>query len=376
MRRPLFLAAVFLLATATLAGAASAQVLTGIVLQGDSVTPARGVLVEVRANSLGEPVRALTSARGAFRITLASADTVRARVLRPGFRPTVAPPVFVATGATRELRIVLGNQPVTLAAVTVREARVCGERADAAAWQLWEQARTVLHATALTERDTSLIVRTLEFQGPATPRGETTVWDSTIAFVPVDPEFPRAHYDSLFRYGFIRQNGDRITTYYAPNARVLLDERFVMTHCFRVAESSASPPGLVGVRFEPVRPGRTVDIEGTFWLDAKRFLLRQIDFGYANPPRGHRVAGTGGFVTFAELGTGHWVMSEWSVRMSTLMDYKWKRGAHGLWSRNQLIVTVLRGDELLYHQPAGDSLATRIVPRHPRLLDFAGRPPQ
>jgi hypothetical protein len=315
------------------------------------------------------------------------------RVLRPGFRPLVSAPVFVAGGATRDLKLVLGNQALTLSTVKVRESRVCGERADAAAWQLWEQARTVLQTTALTERDTTLTVRTLEFQGQATPGGATIVKDSTIMWVPVDAEFPRAHYDSLFKRGYIRRNTDSVTTYYAPNAQVLLDERFVMSHCFKVAEADSTPAGMIGVRFEPMRTPRYdyTDIVGTFWLDSASYLLRQIEFGYANPPRTHRVYGTGGFVVFTRLGTGHWVMSEWSIRMASRVVFRerWGRlrkedgsyymerngvtpqeGArvtsdHLLWARSQMIVTVHHGGQLLFHEPAGDSLATRLIPFTP-----------
>lgn len=384
-----------LLAAAACSAAATSglqsQALNGTVLRADSLTPASGVLVEVRVGRTREPLRVLTNQRGAFRLALPAADTVRVRVLRPGFRPAVHPPVYVAVGATRELRIVLADQPLTLAATTIRESRVCGERADAAAWQLWEQARTVLQTTALTERDTALTVRTIEFQGQATPGGATVIKDSTVAFVPVDPEFPKAHYDSLFQRGYIRRNDDTVTTYYAPNANVLLDERFVRTHCFRVAESDSTPRGMIGVRVEPARSPRHTDIVGTFWLDSATFHLRQIEFGYLNPPRNHRVIGTGGFVIFTRLGTGHWIMSEWSIRMASLVVYREARqrlrredgtyimernginplegfrvtSDYNLWSRNQLIVSVHRGDQLLFHEPTGDTLSARIIPMKP-----------
>lgn len=367
------------------------QAISGTVLRADSSTPAQGVLVEMRLGGSREPLRVLTNQRGGFLLALPAADTVRVRVLRPGFRPAVHPPLYVATGATRELRMVLADQPFTLAATTIRGSRVCGERADAAAWQLWEQARTVLQTTALTERDTALTVRTIEFQGQATPGGATVIKDSTVAFVPVDPEFPKAHYDSLFQFGYIRRNDDTVTTYYAPNANVLLDERFVSSHCFRVAEGDSTPRGMIGVRFEPARSPRFTDIVGTFWLDSATFHLRQIEFGYINPPRNHRVLGTGGFVAFTRLGTGHWIMSEWSIRMASMVwtaearqrlrkddgTYYMERnglvplegyritGDYSLWSRNQLIVTVHRGGQLLFHEPTGDSLASRIIPMKP-----------
>jgi hypothetical protein len=84
-------------------------------------------------------------------------------------------------------------------------------------------------------------------------------------------------------------------------------------------------------------------------------------------------------------------MSEWSIRMASMVwtaearqrfrkddgTYYMERnglipaegyritGDYSLWSRNQLIVTVHRGDQLLFHDPAGDSLAARIIPMKP-----------
>ncbi len=373
---------------------ASAQVVSGTVFMPDSTTPVANVLVELRVGtapgSAGAPVRALTDAQGVFRIRLRAADTVRVRVLRPGFRPVVEPPAFVDLGETHAMRIVLTQVPVTVATVEVHGSPVCGERADAAAWQLWEQARTALQTTVLTERDTSLHVRTVEFQGEATPTGAVVVKDSSILDVPLEGPFAPAHYDSLFRWGYIRRVRDTVT-YYAPNASVLTDERFVLGHCFQVVSADSTPAGVVGVRFEPARRPRSsyTDIAGIFWLDASSYLLRQIDFGYVNPPRGHRVPGIGGQVLFTQLATGHWVMTDWMIRMASVVVNMgpWERqrredgstimtrdgvaplyGAtvrsnYGLWARAQRIVSVQQGDRLLYHDPDAEAIARRAIPR-------------
>ncbi|HET8770789.1 MAG TPA: carboxypeptidase-like regulatory domain-containing protein, partial [Gemmatimonadaceae bacterium] len=351
-------------------------------------------LVELRVGSApttsAEPVRTLTDARGVFRFRLRSADSVHVRVLRPGFRPVVAPSAFVRPQETIDLHIVLTQLPVRVATVEVHGSAVCGERADAAAWQLWEQARTVLQSTVLTERDSSLRVRTVEFQGEATPKGAVVVQDSSILDVPLERPFAQAHYDSLFRWGYIRRARDTVT-YYAPNASVLTDERFVLGHCFQVVAADSTPAGVVGVRFEPARRPRFgyTDIAGVFWLDATNYLLRQIDFGYVNPPRGHQVLGTGGHVLFTQLATGHWVMSDWMIRMANLVLHRgpWERqrredgsyymerngvipleaalvrGNYGLWARAQRIVSVQQGGQLLYFDEDAAAIARRAIPR-------------
>jgi hypothetical protein len=343
-----------------------AQTLTGTLLLPDSVTPAAQVLVEVSVGARA-PLRLLTDGRGVFRTRLPAADSVRLRVLRPGFRPFAPPAVRVAAGETREVRVVLAEQPVTIATVNVRESRVCGERADASAWQLWEQARTVLQSIELTERDSSLTVWTVEYQGDATPGGATVVQDSTIMQVPVEPPFPPVYHDSLFRYGYIRRVRDT-TTYYAPNASVLADRRFVETHCFRVAEADSAPRGLIGVRFEPQRPPRHTGIAGTFWLDEESYLLRQIEFRYVNAPVNHRIPGTGGYVLFTQLASGHWVMNEWAIRMPGLV------ASRGLRVRSRIVYRVQQDETTLLHDAAADSLARRRMPRTPPPPRRTGRP--
>lgn len=364
-----------------------AQVLTGTVLLPDSTSPAVRALVEVTVGTR-PPVRLLTDGRGAFRSRLAAADSVRLRVLRVGFEPFVVPTVRVAAGETRELRVVLADAPVTIAAFNVRESRVCGERADAAAWRLWEQARTVLQSVELTERDSSLIVWTVEYQGDATPGGATVVKDSTIIQVPVEPPFPPVHYDSLFRHGYIRRVRDT-ATYYAPDATVLTDPRFVAAHCFRIAEADSSPTGLIGVRFEPQRKPRETGIAGTFWLAEDGLLLRQIEFEYVNAPRGHWTPGTGGFVLFTELTSGHWIMSEWAIRMASPVWTRGRRerqrradgsfymsadglnplegyavrGDDGLWLRSRIVYRVEQAGIPLLYDAAADSLRLRGVRR-------------
>lgn len=376
------------LALGALSAPLAAQRIAGTVLLPDSTTAAVRVLVEVRAGAR-PPVRVLTGQGGGFLVPVPPGDTVRLRVLRPGFRPVPAPPVVVAAGETRTVRLVLTAEPVTIARVEVRESRVCGERADAAAWQLWEQARTVLQSIELTERDPAIRVWTVEFQGEATPGSAVVVKDSTVLDVPVEPPFPPVYYDSLFRLGYIRRVADT-TTYYAPNASVLADPRFVESYCFRMAGADSTPEGLVGVRFEPQRRrwGAYADIAGTFWLDRETHLLRQIEFGYVNPPANHRVPGIGGYVLFTRLGSGHWIMHEWMIRMGGVV---WNRGPRqrfrradgtyhmerngvipleghvmrgdtGLWARSRIVYRVQLDETTLLYDAQADSLSRRAIP--------------
>ncbi len=331
-----------------------AQVATGVALFPDSVTPAARVLVEVRT-SRGRTSRVLTDARGAFRVRLAQADTATVRLLRPGLRPTVDVPRFVDAGREVDVRLVLSNNRVALAAVTVTATpdRTCRENASGA--QLWREARTVLHSAVLTERDTAMQIRAVEYEGPPQDDGSVAIVDSTLRVVPLAERFGRPHYDSLYRFGFIRRNAPGVTTYYAPNAELLADERFIATHCFLTAPEDTVADDLIGVRFEPLDRPRYTDVAGTVWLDVETYELRRIEFSYVNPPLRHRVDGTGGEIEFARLPTGHWITREWTMR--TALPSK---GDGARWATRHVVFQVTLDENLILRDGAMDRLARRV----------------
>jgi hypothetical protein len=253
------------------------------------------------------------------------------------------------------VRLVLTDDRVALAAVTVTAAtdRACRENASGA--QLWDEARTVLHSTTLTERDSAMQIRAVEYEGAPLDDGEIAMADSTLRVVPLAELFGRAHYDSLFRFGFIRRNSPGVTTYYAPNAELLADERFVATHCFLMAPEDTVADDLVGVRFEPLNRPRYTDVAGTVWLDVATYELRRIDFTYVNPPLRHRVEGTGGSVEFAALPTGHWITRAWTTR--TALPAK---GDGARWATRHVVFQVTLDERLILRDGAMDQLARRV----------------
>ena len=354
----------------------SAQTVNGLVLLPDSVTPAAHVLVELRAVA-GSPSRVLTDTKGRFAFRLRAPDTVTLRAMRPGLRPTVAAPRFIAAGKVLDLRLVLGTDRVTLAAVTVTatENRICGSSKDGAAFQLWNEARTVLHSTVLTERDTALQIRAIEYEGRPDAGGSVQMTDSTLRVVPLGEAFGVAHYDSLFRFGYIRRNSPGVTTYNAPNAQLLADERFVSQHCFRMAPDDTLADDLVGIRFEPGFRPRYTGVAGTLWLDVATYKLRRIEFEYVNPPLHHRTEGTGGSIEFTELSTSHWITQNWTILMSNpvagiVFASAGSTGAarrsgmltedYALWARRQVVFQVTLDESLLMRDSAADQLARRV----------------
>lgn len=367
----------------------SGQVLSGRVVHPDSTSPVHGVLVVVETHSFGT-LRTLTDSRGAFRVRLPQPDSARVRVLRIGFRPHDSPAFYVDDRVTEPLLIVLENAPYAMSMVTITSESRCGRRADDEGWRRWEQALTVLHRVNLTREDTSLTIRVVEYDGLTTEDNVTRIRGDSLKLVTNAPPLPAAHYDSLIERGFVRENpGDSAMYYYAPDAQLLADARFAPAYCFHSTEPAAGDSTLIGVAFSPVWRRRTTDIEGTLWLDKDSFELRRIDFEYVQLPRGHNIRGPGGYVAFRQLPTGHWIISEWLIRMAKEIRFFGRYSedidsvyvghalpAHlrarivttkfGLWARGQMVVSVQQGTEQLYGDLQAELLARRAQIREKR----------
>lgn len=348
---------------AVLPSAAAAQQVSGTVVRADSTTPAAQLLVEWRAGA-GPLQRVLTDERGRFVLRLRGADSVRIRLLRPGYRPQVVPAFFVDAATVVSPRVVLENRPIVLATVRVQEHQVCAGRGETAAWTLWEQARVAMQAVTLAERDPTLVVEAVEWAGTG-PAGETpAIEPSSITRTATTALRSGAQRDSIFRFGYVRRTSD--TSYYeAPVPEVLTDDRFAERYCFTVVDADSTPDGLTGVRFEPrARPGPGIaEVTGVFWLDRERYLLRAVEFSYINVPPHHRVAGLGGHLRFVELPSGHWLMHDWLFRMPDLFVTRQSRGNRGLRAEGRTVYTVRRAGETLY----ADSAAAALARQDPRL---------
>lgn len=363
---------------------AESQTLRGTVVHRDSVTPAAGLMVEVQTTNAGA-FRTLTDSRGLFALRVPGPDSLRVRVLRIGFAPTVMPATYFGGDGSAPLRIVLADTRYYLSGVTVVGDSRCGKRSDQEAFLLWEQARMALSAVVLAEDDTSLRFRIVEYDGETTIDGVTRIRsDSVLRLVTARLPASDAYYDSLFQRGYVRRNlPDSAMTYYAPDARVLVDERFTPRYCFRMAAADSEAQGI-GVAFAPVERRSSTDIEGTLWLDRASLELQRMDFEFVQLPRDHNVRGPGGYVQFAKLPTGHWIMSEWMLRMAQpvhaldkcgnnwrgvpiVVPVKTEKGGCGhvvshktiLWGRSQTVASVMKGDLRLFFEEYAESLARR-----------------
>jgi hypothetical protein len=102
--------------------------------------------------------------------------------------------------------------------------------------------------------------------------------------------------------------------YAAPDAKLLLSDEFVATHCFRALPVRRADT-LRGLEFQPV-PGRALpDVRGAIWVNRTSSELRHLEYGYTGLPGLVQSLGPGGRLEFIRLNSGEWIVSHWFIRM-------------------------------------------------------------
>ncbi|MCA0377425.1 MAG: carboxypeptidase-like regulatory domain-containing protein [Gemmatimonadetes bacterium] len=305
---------IFLLTALLLPGAIDAQAIRGRVLLPDS-TPLSGILVQaVRAGR--DTSRALSSATGAFTLTLRGAGRVELSAKRIGHRP-VTQVVDVGAGETAVVTLVAVPSPVELPRVLAARDGACRPRTEGAATvvAVWEQARIALEASLLAAEAGPIVGQWLEHRGTLSPDALVVRERSlSVREHPTTQVFRSVPPAALLTRGYVTQERDGIE-YLAPDQQVLLSPEFSNSHCF----SLRSAPGdtLIGVAFEPNdanAPSR-IDIAGVVWLDRQSFELRAVDFRYTGPTEAAPPELRSGRVAFAKLDDGRWVVTSWKARL-------------------------------------------------------------
>jgi hypothetical protein len=307
---------------ALLAGVASplaAQQLRGTVLLPDSSSRAPGVIVELLTPGGALVERTLTNPRGEFTLTAKGPGDYSARALRVGFRPTIVPAVALASpGSVATVTIVLNALPISLDAIAVIANEQCRLRPDSGqmVYRVWNEASKALLSSRLSATGAPLIAEWITYSRLTDPadrrvaeqRVRTTRSATLSVFASWDAE-------SLAVNGYVVARGDS-STYYAPDARVLLSDAFAAGHCLRLQRASADSSALIGVHFEPAtRRENFNDITGTFWVDRASAELRSLDFAYTGLPKIANEARPGGHVEFTHLSSGNWVINRWFLRL-------------------------------------------------------------
>lgn len=300
---------------------AHAQVITGSVTLPDGATPAVGIIVTASADSGKTTTRALTNLRGEFSIRLPSSGRYAVQALRIGFRPTIGPSVVVADGETATAKIVLVAEAVALTTVNIRDRETCRVNADTGLMvaRVWEEARKAMLSTQLGASGVPLVAEWIEYDRTLdsasrvvrSQRVRTSRNPTTHAF----RSRSAAYLDTA---GYVTSDASG-TTYFAPDAEVLLSDQFAAAHCFRLAEPPRDAPHLIGVAFQPIRDRREMrEIQGTLWLDRTTDELRALEFRFTSLNDVAIAAGAGGRVEFLRLREGSWLVSRWNLRMPQL----------------------------------------------------------
>ena len=309
-----------------------AQVVRGTVTERGSGTPIPGVVISLVDARDSVAATALTNEEGAFEIRAPEPGRFSLDAKRIGVRRTRLPAFTISAGETVRRDVEIEPVPVVIASMRVTGTSQCLQRPaeNERTAALWEDARAALTATMIARRSRSPVDSVVRF----TRKLDATTW--RVLFeerhrVPasMDRPFRSLPADELSRDGYVRANADGTTSYYAPDADVLLSDRFLVDHCFRVERGAGPHAAHVGLAFEPI-PGRRVpDVRGVLWLDGKSAELRTLDFRYTWLPHDTRPEDYGGSVSFFRTLAGRWIVRSWRIRMPEFGLERWAERANG-----------------------------------------------
>jgi len=313
----------FLTLTLSWPQAATAQSVHGQLRDPDTGFPIPGALVRLVTDEGREVVGYLSTNEGQFLLRAPIPGRYRVKADRIGYTPTWSAEVMVQASAMVLVDLEMRPEPVALSELEVVADQVCRIRPEdgLGVSRVWEEVRKALTIQAWTGSERLHRFRIAHVESQLDPDGDvvaTEVSEETGFFDQVP--FRSLPVEVLQRDGYVQDQNPLKTDYYAPDASVLLSDRFLETHCLRLTTDEHAE-GRIGVAFEPMRTDRAVDIEGVLWVDRESAELRQLEFRYT-PSRWRRRDLAGGRVEFDQLADGSWVVRRWVIRMPTRMGYK------------------------------------------------------
>ena len=318
MRR--YLTVAILLAAARSTAAQSVRV---TVVEGTNRAPVVGAIVSLIDSAGIIARRGLSDDRGRVSLRAAKGGRYHVRADRIGFRGLDSGPVVVPDTGTINFGIVMPDEPVVLAEISVTsESRCVNDPGTAAGTaSLWTEIRKALDATAIAKGAglsfTMALWRRelnadLKLKFEQTDTVETSVPRPFFAADPV----------ALVTQGYVVP-GEKGSTYFGPDEATLLSPGFLATHCFHLNRRVIAGRSQLGLRFEPVAGRKLPDIAGTMWVDTDSRALSEVDYRYRNVGPEERLGGTAtGRVEFMALPEGWWVVSRWNIRMPHLQEVR------------------------------------------------------
>ncbi len=298
-------------------GLLSGQVVQVRVVDSASRAAAPSALVSLLGADGAPRARRLTDLQGVVRFVGVEPGRYRLEVSRIGSETRTVGPFTLSTARdTVRHRVALAPRQLVLPDVNVTALDVaCDARgvAGTESAEVWAEAGKALSVVLLTEESVRPLVWRWRWEQTLNRRRQPRDSARSAASYTREPPFRSTGSADIRDDGFIEVRGSR-AVFHVPDARMLLDESFLDTHCFRLDVESRRLEGLVGLRFVPLA-GRTVpEINGTLWLDRAGADLREVTFEYVNVPEVLRVAGPfGGTVTFASVPGVGWIVNRWVV---------------------------------------------------------------
>jgi hypothetical protein len=302
-----------------------AQLLTVRLRDPVADSPIAGAVLRIVRDKSTKPGlvdQALSDDSGTVRLRPA-AGTVRVSVHRIGFEPSLSNPIVVEVGRSVETQLQMRPIRAPLPALTGEKRRQCRPDGSSSpgASLLWEDVRTALDATVLTQTQWDVPLRITTFRRELNLSGELRRQSVLKSVVARRPPIGALSPDSLTVRGFV-VSSPRDVDFTAPDASLLLSDQFIQTHCFYPipgAAGGANAKGAtLGLRFESVTKAHVTDVNGTFWLDRATNELRSLEFSYVGLPDELKRAKLGGGEEFRRLGNGAWIVSHWFIRKPLL----------------------------------------------------------
>lgn len=315
------------LAAAALAAAepAYAQIIRGQVVDASTGAPIQGAFVVLLDSAGVHWGETLSGDGGAFVVRAPRPGRYVLRAERIGYADRLSDTLRLAQGQVLTYRFAIGVKPVNLEGLKVTTGKGrCRMPRDVGAEtsMLWGQIRQALSIAVWGEEERGVAYQIETWSRTRDVRSLAILADT----VRIRSGYGRRLFTSksarsLGSKGYIRREADGSYTFYGLDARTLLSDGFLDSHCFRVEAAGQDQKGLIGLAFKPVHRNGPPDITGTLWVDRATAQLRYLRFTYDEIPSLQQSSSTlplksfGGRVDFRRLDNGSWVVRRWWLRM-------------------------------------------------------------
>ena len=301
-----------------LGGVAEAQTIRGQVVEatgGSGVGLGFVVLLGPDGKEVG---RALADNGGRFVIRAPGAGRYRLRSERIAYRATTSAAFDLAADQVLDYRL-----EVTAIAIRLEEIRIAGEtrcrvrpEEGRATATLWDEARKALAAVAWVETGQQLRAKVRTYERDLDPGLKVVREQSRVRSGMLNRGFRAVSPAQLAEKGYVEKFPDGSILFHGPDAQVLFSDGFLNTHCFRLEPPrDSTPPGLLGLGFQPSGGSRLPDISGVMWVDEKSAELRYVTYRYENHGLPIETEYAGGRVEFERLINGGWIVRRFWIRM-------------------------------------------------------------